>query len=99
MYIVDVLKAPSDSEASETGFTRGVQGLETVLKEVTRRTANIVSYIGEWHSHPAFTSPYPSSADRALIEKLARDLAIDGQPALMVIVGAAEEISISVKEE
>ena len=99
IYIVDVLKAPSDSEASETGFTRGVQGLETVLKEVTRRTANIVSYIGEWHSHPAFTSPYPSNADRDLIEELARTLALDGQPALMIIVGAAEEISISVKEE
>jgi integrative and conjugative element protein (TIGR02256 family) len=99
IYIVDILKAPSDSKADRTGFTRGVEGLETDLKEVARCTANIVTYIGEWHSHPAFTSPYPSSADRALIEKLARTLALEGQPALMVIAGAAEDISISVKEE
>ena len=98
IYIVDVLKAPPDSKADQTGFTRGFEDLEAVLKEVARRTANIVSYIGEWHSHPAFTSPYPSTVDRTLIEELARTLALDGQPALMVIVGAAEDISISVKE-
>lgn len=98
IYIVDTLEAPPDSKATQTGFTRGIEGLDAVLKEAARRTANIVSYIGEWHSHTAFTSPCPSCEDRDLIKELAYTVAIDGQPALMMIVGAAEDISISVKE-
>lgn len=97
VYIVDALSAPPDSDADLTGFTRGVEGLEATLNEVTQRTANIVNYIGEWHSHPSFTSAYPSSLDRALIEKLANTLALEGQPALMIIVGSAGEMSVSIK--
>ncbi|OPY84744.1 MAG: ThiF family protein [Smithella sp. PtaU1.Bin162] len=98
IYVVDVLKAPLDSEADRTGFTRGTEGLAVVLGKVRRRTANIVDYIGEWHSHPPLTSASPSSIDRSLIKQLADALALDGQPALMVIVGAAGDISLSVKE-
>jgi hypothetical protein len=97
IYVVDVLQAPPDSEADETGFTRGVEGLEAILNEIYRRTAYIVGYLGEWHSHTAFSSAYPSPLDRILIETLAQTLAFDGQPALMVIVGSAGELSISVK--
>ncbi len=99
IYIVDALSAPPDSASDPTGFTRGVEGLAASLKEVARRTANIVDYIGEWHSHPSFASAYPSSLDRALIETLANKLAIEGQPALMIIVGRTGEMSVSVKEE
>ncbi len=98
IYIVDVLNAPADSEADLTGFTRGVQGLMATLDEVSQRTAGIVGYIGEWHSHPEFTSAYPSSLDRALIKELADALELDGHPALMIIVGRTGEVSVSVKE-
>jgi integrative and conjugative element protein (TIGR02256 family) len=98
IYVVDVLNAPPDSDADRTGFTRGVEGLKAALDEVARRTANIVGYIGEWHSHPAFTTAYPSSIDRALIKQLADALELDGQPALMIIVGRTGDISVSVKE-
>lgn len=98
IYVVDVLNAPLDSDADRTGFTRGVEGLKVVLDDVARRTANIVHYLGEWHSHPAFTSAYPSCTDRALIKQLGDALELDGQPALMIIVGSTGEVSISVKE-
>lgn len=98
IYVVDVLNAPADSEADRTGFTRGVEGLKVILDDIARRTANIVHYIGEWHSHPAFTSAYPSCMDRALIKQLADALELDGQPALMIIVGRTGEVSVSVKE-
>ncbi len=98
IYVVDVLNAPADSEADRTGFTRGVEGLKAALDEVTRRTANIVGYIGEWHSHPPFSSANPRSLDRTLIKELADTLELDGQPALMVIVGSTGELSVSVKE-
>ncbi|MBU2621136.1 MAG: Mov34/MPN/PAD-1 family protein [Proteobacteria bacterium] len=98
IYVVDVLNAPADSDSDRTGFTRGVEGLKAALDEVARRTANIVGYIGEWHSHPAFTSAYPSSIDRTLIKQLADTLELDGQPALMIIVGRTGDVSVSVKE-
>jgi integrative and conjugative element protein (TIGR02256 family) len=98
IYVVDALNAPSDSDADRTGFTRGVSGLKVALDDVAQWTANIVHYIGEWHSHPAFASAYPSSIDRALIKQLADSLELDGQPALMIIVGSTGEISVSVKE-
>jgi integrative and conjugative element protein (TIGR02256 family) len=93
IYIVDILEAPADSESDRTGFIRGIDGLEKALAEILRRTANIVGYIGEWHSHPPFASAFPSSLDKTLIEKLSNMLALDGQPALMVIAGKAGDIS------
>ena len=99
LYIVDALSAPPDSDSDLTGFTRGVQGLDSALKNIANRTANIVGYIGEWHSHPSFTSAFPSDLDRELIRILADTLSLDGQPALMIIVGSAGEMSVSMKEE
>jgi integrative and conjugative element protein (TIGR02256 family) len=98
IYVVDVLNAPRDSDGNRTGFTRGVDGLKAALEEVAQRTANIVGYIGEWHSHPEFTSAYPSAMDRVLIKQLADALELDGQPALMIIVGNTGDVSVSVKE-
>jgi len=72
--------------------------LRAELDEVCQRTAGIVGYIGEWHSHPELTSAYPSSLDRALIKELADALELDGHPALMVIAGQTGEVSVSVKE-
>lgn len=98
IYVVDVLKAPLDSEADHTGFTRGVRDLKVILADVAQRTANIVHYLGEWHSHPAFSSASPSGTDCALIKQLAEALELDGQPALMIIVGSTGEVTVSVKE-
>jgi integrative and conjugative element protein (TIGR02256 family) len=97
IYVVDVLQAPPDSESSPAAFIRGVEGLAATMEEIARRTARVVGYIGEWHSHPEFMSAYPSATDRGLIATLASTLALDGQPALMMIVGSAGDISISVK--
>jgi integrative and conjugative element protein (TIGR02256 family) len=97
LFMVDVLSSPPDSEASPSGFTRGISGLEAKLNDIAKRTANIVGYVGEWHSHPPHSSARPSSTDQQLIQTLATTLAQDGQPALMVIVGTGG-ISITVQE-
>jgi hypothetical protein len=100
IMLVDVLPAPPDSEGDRTGFLRGIEGLPEALKEIDRRTGGVVGYLGEWHSHPPFTSAEPSRTfDRKLIAELSRTLSADGEPALMVIIGIAGEISITVKEE
>ncbi|MFO0754604.1 MAG: Mov34/MPN/PAD-1 family protein [Thermodesulfovibrionales bacterium] len=99
IYVVDVLEAPPDSEADESGFIRGVEGLKEQLERVSRRTAGVVGYLGEWHSHPTFHSAHVSSQDEEVIQYLKETLSQDGLPAVMVIVGSAGEITISVREK
>lgn len=85
--LVDALHAPSDSTASPGHFERGIDGLKQNVEEASRRTAGIVGYVGEWHSHPRGHSANPSHADVRQLAHLARELANDGVPAIQLIVG------------
>jgi len=87
IYIVDALGAPADSEETEIGFIRGIEGLLGILDEAKKRTAGIVTYLGEWHSHPKGCRTIPSGFDKKLLNDLKNQLAKDGHPALMAIVG------------
>ena len=91
VYVVDALPAPSDSLREKSGFERGVAGLEDQITEASQKTANIVGYIGEWHSHPQNVEAQPSNADLKLLLHLAVMLQQDGLPALMLIVGEHDE--------
>lgn len=91
IFVVDILSAPVDSVAEPNGFTRGMQGLKAQIQTAQIRTAQIVSYIGEWHSHPPRTSSQPSHQDMNLLLDLTEMMYQDGLPALMLIVGENEE--------
>jgi len=91
IFVVDILSAPLDSAADSSGFIRGVQGLEEQIKMAQARTANIVSYIGEWHSHPSGISTQLSEHDIKLLSYLAEMLNSDGLPGVMLIVGEDQE--------
>lgn len=95
LQLVDTLPPPNDSVASPTNFTRGKEGLSDALLSVHKRTAGIVDYVGDWHSHPNGCGASPSSDDNQLIAKLAETMSQDGLPALMLIVSDTE-ISITV---
>ncbi|MGY2143743.1 Mov34/MPN/PAD-1 family protein, partial [Pseudomonas azotoformans] len=75
-----------DSQASPCHFIRGKEGQQETLKECHQRTANIVDYIGEWHSHPQGCPSTPSQDDKNLLASLTRRMSADGLPMLMVIV-------------
>lgn len=97
IFIADVLTAPPDSQADATGFTRGKQGLADQLDECARKTAHVVGYIGEWHSHPRGSSAQSSLLDIDLLATLALKMMLDGLPALMLIAGEGEiEVSLGV---
>jgi len=51
------------------------------------KTANIVDYIGEWHSHPKSVSVNPSENDVIQLSELSKLLSEDGLPAVQLIVG------------
>jgi len=87
VVLVDALAAPTDSKGSRESFERGIAGLRDAVSEATRRTAGIVGYVGEWHSHPPGHSAHPSPDDSFQLVYLALHMAEDGLPAVQLIVG------------
>lgn len=90
VIIVKGLSAPFDSKASTSFFERGTQDLDIAVREASERTANIISYIGEWHSHPPMFSSSPSRADIQQTIYMASKMAEDGFPFIQLIIGETE---------
>lgn len=90
MVVVDVLPTPSDSKCSPNHFIRGESGQQEALEEVHRRTARVVDYLGEWHSHPDGIPARPSQDDETLLNTIHRKMSVEGLPALMVIVSSTD---------
>lgn len=84
---VDVMPPPQDSLASPVSFERGLAGTREALQVIASKTAGMVGYIGEWHSHPPGHSAQPSRDDYFQIIYLALGMAADGLPAISLIVG------------
>ena len=91
VFVVDALAAPPDSREEPGGFIRGIAGLQEVVAEAGRRTAQIVRYVGEWHSHPPRHGAVASGDDVLLLATLSAGLREEGYPALMLIIGEGEE--------
>jgi hypothetical protein len=87
VVVVAGLPAPPDSKASPGSFERGVAGLAEAVKDAGTRTAGMVGYIGEWHSHPPGHPASPSRHDLVQLIHLALGMADDGLPAVQLIVG------------
>lgn len=85
--IVAGLPAPPGSKSSPGSFERGIAGLAEAVNDASKRTAGIVGYIGEWHSHPPGHSASPSRDDLVQLVHLALDMADDGLPGVQLIVG------------
>jgi len=87
VVVVCGLAPPPDSKSTPGMFERGVSGLVEAVNDATERTAGVVGYVGEWHSHPPNHSAMPSGHDLIQLLHLAFGMADDGLPALQVIVG------------
>jgi hypothetical protein len=61
--------------------------LAEAVKDAAKRTAGMVGYVGEWHSHPPGHSASPSRHDLVQLVHLALGMADDGLPAVQLIVG------------
>jgi hypothetical protein len=87
VVVVKGLPAPPDSKANSSSFERGIEGLTEAVRDVAERTADMVRYIGEWHSHPPGHSGSPSRDDLIQLIHLTLGMADDGLPAVQLIVG------------
>lgn len=99
LYVVDALPSPPDSEGSASHYVRGHEGLLTDVARIERVTDKWVGYVGEWHSHPdPPRRPMPSADDRRALGTLAKKMADDGLPALMLVAGGRANYSWSVSD-
>lgn len=71
IYVVDLLDAPPDSKRSALSFELGVQGLNQLKAEYTKRSHGYLRCVGTWHSH--LRSSGPSGQDRDVARTIARD--------------------------
>lgn len=94
VVIVDALPPPPDSKATPHSFERGTKELSERVQDIAIRTAGVVGYVGEWHSHPDNYPAVPSPDDLFQLSYLALGMAGDGLPALQVIVNETD-MSIS----
>ena len=97
VYIVDALAAPPDSVEHTTAFIRGTKGLRESLNRIRERTAKIVDYVGEWHSHPIGVDVQASNLDRDLLQQITEEMRSDGWPGVILISGDAGRCAIYVQ--
>jgi hypothetical protein len=64
-----------------------VAGLAEAVEIAAKRTAGVVGYLGEWHSHPPRHSAHPSRDDMLQLVYLALGMSDEGLPAVSLIVG------------
>ena len=86
LYVVDTIPSPPDSEEWPNSYIRGSTGLKEAVDDISRLTAGVVGYLGEWHSHPDGAACNPSHRDEAFLAWLTQYMSLDGMPALMAIV-------------
>lgn len=95
VVVVDGMPAPSDSISTATEFRRGSLGVIDAVIEANRRTSGVVSYIGEWHSHPPGHSAEPSGTDYEQLAQLSIGMAQEGLGAITLIIGEDDIESLS----
>lgn len=85
VYVSDALPPSRDSRGSPRGFFRGVGEYPKSLARIASRTANLIRYVGEWHTHP-HGSTAPSEIDQATLQDLVASLRPAGIPAHILIL-------------
>lgn len=79
------LFASTTSFGSAAVFTRGTEQLPEALENVQRRTGGLLTYVGEWHTHPMGGSDL-SDTDKGAIIRLRSIMDHVGLPTLVTIV-------------
>jgi proteasome lid subunit RPN8/RPN11 len=85
IYVVDTVPSPSDSVEWPTLYIRGRSGQREAFDDIKARTAGMLEYVGEWHSHPDGYSCTPSSDDRQVFAWLEEHMFAEGLPPVMLI--------------
>ncbi len=87
IFVVDVHPAPPDSTLHGTSFKRGAIGVAEAVETARRRTGGVATYVGEWRSHPDAMFPIPGLYDIEDMARVRQEMALDGHPQVILIIG------------
>jgi proteasome lid subunit RPN8/RPN11 len=85
IYVTRLVRAPADSRGTPYAFRRGTEQLPEALDQIQCRTGGLLSYVGEWHTHPMGGSDL-SGTDKEAVISLRSILDRAGLPTLVAIV-------------
>ena len=94
--LVDWTCQPEDSIATLTSFSRGTLGQMELVHECQKRTAGIVDYVGEWHSHPSGHTAKPSINDTTQLTLISSEFSLSGTHPIMMII-AEDSIGLCIE--
>ncbi|KZL93244.1 ThiF family adenylyltransferase [Clostridium magnum] len=83
IYIMDIF-IPEDSIGSPFLFNKGSAGTEEYLKDILYKTGEIITYVGDWHTHPNMGTGM-SSKDIASLNEIKENLKETPYPAHIMI--------------
>ena len=98
IYLVTSLSSPPDSESSPHHYIRGKEGVRENCDEILKKTAGIVDFIGDWHSHPDSHSTAMSEDDLKLLIHHSLEMSRVGCPALIAILGENGQLTFYLGE-
>jgi hypothetical protein len=67
IYVTRLVGAPPDSRGTPFGFTRGTFRLPEAMERVRDRTGDLLTYVGEWHTHPIGGFELSETDKRAIV--------------------------------
>jgi integrative and conjugative element protein (TIGR02256 family) len=91
VYIAHSIPSPADSTERVSRYERGCRDVDLQVQSVNKRTAGMLNYVGEWHSHPDGYCSRPSEDDLRLFCWLREVMGEHGLPGVMMIVGETEQ--------
>lgn len=92
-YVARALPPPADSVLSPTECVRGNRDLREALDALHARSGNVLTYVGEWHSHPRGATSQPSVTDLAAYARLMTLMAAEGLPTVMLVQAEGSDFS------
>lgn len=98
VFISHMLGSPSDSKEWPTLYIRGRKDLKERVSDAALKTQRALEYVGEWHSHPKGYDSKMSGLDRKALATIAEQMAPDGRPGVMLIVGEDENFYVEMFE-
>lgn len=85
IHITRVLPAPPDSVRSPYMFKRGIKDVSDAVRNIHQATGNLITCVGEWHSHPSGGGML-SAVDNNAVRELSETLFAAGLPVHVMIV-------------
>lgn len=84
VIIITDYYVPEDNQESAGGLVRGSKGIKKHVNYIIKHTAGVISYVGEWHTHPG-SSTSQSQTDKYTFTYLVNAMGKIELPALMGI--------------